>query len=169
MENLEFKSVNNFEVDISNNITGDYEISATSNDVLKSLNTTNESSASSLIEIKTEIQEPSVLYKVASISWLCTTIMAYIIITTAIVSLTLNIVRKNAGKAIFSGVSFIIPIIAMIIASFGRTLHGLNADEIYEFTPYLIIPIMAFIVDIVVEIILFIFCFSKNKNKTPKE
>lgn len=52
MENLEFKSVNNFEVDISNNITGDYEISATSNDVLKSLNTTNESSASSLIDIK---------------------------------------------------------------------------------------------------------------------
>lgn len=89
---------------------------------------------------------------IPSMLWLGTVLTSFVIWIVCIISLVLNIVRKNTGKAIFSGVAFIIPIIDIILATMGRS------TETYFIT------IFAFLVQLLTLIILFIFCFSKNKN-----
>lgn len=73
------------------------------------------------------------------------------------VSLILNITRKNTGKAIFSGIAYIIPIVNIALVTIGSA---------FEILPLLVI---ALIFQIITLIIVFIFCFSKNKNITNNQ
>lgn len=91
---------------------------------------------------------------IPSMLWFGTVLTSFVIWTICIVSLVLNIVRKNTGKAVFSGIAFVIPIIDIILATMGRA-----AEAVF-------ITIFAFFVQLVTLIVLFIFCFSKNKNVT---
>ena len=90
------------------------------------------------------------------IAYIMHEIIVYNIITvlitliTSIISLTLNCIRKNVGKAIFSGIA--------ICAS---ALYAMNEGVIN-----IVIFFMAFLLEIIVEILAIIFCFSK---KTIKE
>ena len=73
----------------------------------------------------------------------------------------LNCVRKNVGKAIFSGIGIAVPIISMIISTIGRTL--VLVEEETELGMFL--GILAIVLEIIVGIISFIFLFSKDKRK----
>ena len=74
-------------------------------------------------------------------------IIVLITLITSIISLTLNCVRKNVGKAIFS----------LCVSA----LYAMNEGVIN-----IVIFFMAFLLEIIVEILAIIFCFSK---KTIKE
>lgn len=91
---------------------------------------------------------------IPSMLWLGTILTSFVIWIVCIISLVLNIIRKNTGKAIFSGIAFIIPIIDIILATMGRA------------TETSLVTIFAFLIQMIVLIIVFIFCFSKNKNVT---
>lgn len=80
---------------------------------------------------------------------------------TCIVSLILNCVRKNIGKAIFSGVGLIVPLISTFIYSLGKTMYAINEDGMS-----VCIFALALILEVVVEILALIFCFSKNNKKS---
>lgn len=101
------------------------------------------------------------------IAYIMHEIIVYNIITvlitliTSIISLTLNCIRKNVGKAIFSGIAIVIPSIAYIIFLCASALYAMNEGVIN-----IVIFFMAFLLEIIVEILAIIFCFSK---KTIKE
>ena len=88
-------------------------------------------------------------------------ITVLITLITSIISLTLNCARKNVGKAIFSGIAIVIPSIAYIIFLCALALYAMNEGVIN-----IVIFFMAFLLEIIVEILAIIFCFSK---KTIKE
>ncbi len=94
------------------------------------------------------------LYKINLYSYL----FSIVIWITCIVSLVLNCIRKNVGKAVFSGVGLIVPFIAMFFYSLGKMEYAINEDGIS-----VAIFLLALILEVIVEILAFIFCFSKSK------
>ena len=93
--------------------------------------------------------------------WIGTIVLSFLIWIICIIPLILNCVRKNVGKAIFSGIGIAVPIISMIISTIGRTL--VLVEEETELGMFLCI--LAMVLEIVVGIISFIFLFSKDKRK----
>lgn len=86
--------------------------------------------------------------------------LTYIIGITCLLSLILNCIRRNIGKAIFSGVGLIIPIITYVAISYGKLMFTINRSVIS-----LVMCMSAVIVNIIIEILALTFCFAKNKNK----
>ena len=107
MENLEFESINNFRIASSvDSIVGNIE-----------------SSKTSTIEKDVGYDDDYIVQsKTTSFMWIGTIILSFFIWIICIISLILNCVRKNVGKAIFSGIGIAVPIISMIISTIGRTL-----------------------------------------------
>lgn len=145
MENLEFESINNFKIatssvdSVTTGITVDQpplKASDGRNDYIEQLQTTN-------------------------FMWMGTVLLSIIIWVICIISLILNCVRKNVGKAVFSGIGIAVPIVSMIISTIGRTL--VLDEEETELGMFLCI--LAIVLEIVVGIISFIFLFSKDKRK----
>ena len=101
-----------------------------------------------------------------SVMWIGTVLISFVIWITCVISLILNCVRKNVGKAVFSGIGLVIPILSIFISTIGKTFVELE-DGMEGIGMFL--AILAIVIEVVVEIIAFIFCFSKNKNKTPNE
>lgn len=146
MENLEFESINNFRIASSvDSIVGNIELSKTST-----------------IEKDVGYDDDYIVQsKTTSFMWIGTIILSFFIWIICIISLILNCVRKNVGKAIFSGIGIAVPIISMIISTIGRTL--VLVEEETELGMFL--GILAIVLEIIVGIISFIFLFSKDKRK----
>ena len=146
MENLEFESINNFRIASSvDSIVGNIE-----------------SSKTSTIEKDVGYDDDYIVQsKTTSFMWIVTIILSFFIWIICIISLILNCVRKNVGKAIFSGIGIAVPIISMIISTIGRTL--VLVEEETELGMFL--GILAIVLEIIVGIISFIFLFSKDKRK----
>lgn len=146
MENLEFESINNFRIASSvDSIVGNIE-----------------SSKTSTIEKDVGYDDDYIVQsKTTSFMWIGTIVLSFLIWIICIISLILNCVRKNVGKAIFSGIGIAVPIISMIISTIGRTL--VLVEEETELGMFLCI--LAMVLEIVVGIISFIFLFSKDKRK----
>lgn len=146
MENLEFESINNFRIASSvDSIVGNIE-----------------SSKTSTIEKDVGYDDDYIVQsKTTSFMWIGTIILSFFIWIICIISLILNCVRKNVGKAIFSGIGIAVPIISMIISTIGRTL--VLVEEETEVGMFLCI--LAIVLEIIVGIISFIFLFSKDKRK----
>lgn len=146
MENLEFESINNFKIASSvDSIVGNIE-----------------SSKTSTIEKDVGYDDDYIVQsKTTSFMWIGTIILSFFIWIICIISLILNCVRKNVGKAIFSGIGIAVPIISMIISTIGRTL--VLVEEETELGMFL--GILAIVLEIIVGIISFIFLFSKDKRK----
>jgi hypothetical protein len=146
MENLEFESINNFRIASSvDSIVGNIE-----------------SSKTSTIEKDVGYDDDYIVQsKTTSFMWIGTIILSFFIWIICIISLILNCVRKNVGKAIFSGIGIAVPIISMIISTIGRTL--VLVEEETELGMFL--GILAIVLEIIVGIISFIFLFSKDKRK----
>ena len=146
MENLEFESINNFRIASSvDSIVGNIE-----------------SSKTSTIEKDVGYDDDYIVRsKTTSFMWIGTIILSFFIWIICIISLILNCVRKNVGKAIFSGIGIAVPIISMIISTIGRTL--VLVEEETELGMFL--GILAIVLEIIVGIISFIFLFSKDKRK----
>ena len=142
MENLEFESINNFRIASSvDSIVGNIE-----------------SSKTSTIEKDVGYDDDYIVQsKTTSFMWIGTIILSFFIWIICIISLILNCVRKNVGKAIFSGIGIAVPIISMIISTIGRTL--VLVEEETE------LGMLAIVLEIIVGIISFIFLFSKDKRK----
>lgn len=146
MENLEFESINNYRIASSvDSIVGNIE-----------------SSKTSTIEKDVGYDDDYIVQsKTTSFMWIGTIILSFFIWIICIISLILNCVRKNVGKAIFSGIGIAVPIISMIISTIGRTL--VLVEEETELGMFL--GILAIVLEIIVGIISFIFLFSKDKRK----
>ena len=146
MENLEFESINIFRIASSvDSIVGNIE-----------------SSKTSTIEKDVGYDDDYIVQsKTTSFMWIGTIILSFFIWIICIISLILNCVRKNVGKAIFSGIGIAVPIISMIISTIGRTL--VLVEEETELGMFL--GILAIVLEIIVGIISFIFLFSKDKRK----
>ena len=144
MENLEFESINNFRIATSseNNRTK-------VDDTVRTPITRDPHYNDDYIEQTQTI----------NFMWMGTILLSIIIGVICIISLILNCVRKNDGKATFSGIGIAVPIISMLISTFGRALV-LTGAEIGMF-----LCILAIALEIVVGIISFIFLFSKDKRK----
>lgn len=78
---------------------------------------------------------------------------------TCIISLILNCVRKNIGKAVLSGVGLIVPLISIFIYSLAKTMYAINENGMSIF-----IFALALMLEVMVEILALVFCFSKNKS-----
>ena len=147
MENLEFESINNFRIASSvDSIVGNIESSKTST-IEK--------------DVGYDDDDYIVQSKTTSFMWIGTIVLSFLIWIICIISLILNCVRKNVGKAIFSGIGIAVPIISMIISTIGHTL--VLVEEETELGMFLCI--LAMVLEIVVGIISFIFLFSKDKRK----
>ena len=146
MENLEFESINNFRIASSvDSIVGNIE-----------------SSKTSTIEKDVGYDDDYIVQsKTTSFMWIGTIVLSFLIWIICIISLILNCVRKNVGKAIFSGIGIAVPIISMIISTMGNSL--VQIEE--EIGLGMFLCILAMILEIVVGIISFIFLFSKDKRK----
>ena len=146
MENLEFESINNF------------RIASSPDEVLGTI----ESSKTSTIKEDVGYDDDYIVQsKTTSFMWIGTILLSFIIWAICIISLILNCVRKNVGKAIFSGIGIAVPIVSMIISTIGRTL--VLVEEETELGMFL--GILAIVLEIIVGIISFIFLFSKDKRK----
>ncbi len=93
-------------------------------------------------------------------SWVGIILLSFVVWLVCIISLILNIVKKNPGKAIFSGIGLIAPIVAIILASVGRSMIMLDDELNIGIIPLIIGAIL----QVVFIIVPFIFCFSKNRN-----
>ena len=89
--------------------------------------------------------------------WAGTILLSFIVWIVCIISLILNIVRKNVGKAVFSGVGLVLPILAIFIATLGRVISST------------IVIGIAILIQIITIILSFIFCFSKNKKAVTQQ
>ena len=146
MENLEFESINNF------------RIASSPDEVLGTI----ESSKTSTIKEDVGYDDDYIVEsKTTSFMWIGTILLSFIIWAICIISLILNCVRKNVGKAIFSGIGIAVPIVSMIISTMGNSL--VQIEE--EIGLGMFLCILAMILEIVVGIISFIFLFSKDKRK----
>ena len=107
-----------------------------------------------------EVEEIEYANTFANLAWGCTILTSFVVWIVCIVSLILNITKKNTGKAIVSGIGIIVPIATIFLTTIGRAL--LSTDDEINFG---IIPLICGVVlQIIFIIIPFIFCFSKNKN-----
>ena len=141
MENLEFESINNFRIASSvDTVVGNID-----------------SYRSSTLEDGDDYRMQSTI---TNFMWMGTILLSFIIWIICVISLILNCVRKNVGKAIFSGIGIAVPIISMIISTIGRTL--VLVEEETELGMFL--GILAIVLEIIVGIISFIFLFSKDKR-----
>ena len=144
MENLEFESINNF------------RIASSVDSVVKNLDSSKTST------VKDDEYDS---YRMQSVStnlmWTGTILLSIIVWVICIISLILNCVRKNVGKAVFSGIGIAVPIVSMIISTIGRILF--EGEE--ETGLGMFLCILAIVLEIVVGIISFIFLFSKDKRK----
>ena len=145
MENLEFESINNF------------SIASSPDEVLGTI----ESSKTSTIKEDAGYDDYIVQSKTTSFMWIGTILLSFIIWAICIISLILNCVRKNVGKAIFSGIGIAVPIVSMIISTMGNSLVQIEEETGLG----MFLCILAIVLEIVVGIISFIFLFSKDKRK----
>jgi magnesium-transporting ATPase (P-type) len=95
------------------------------------------------------------LHKISIYSYL----LSLVIWITCIISLILNCVRKNIGKAVFSGIGLIVPLISIFIYSLSKTMYAINENGMS-----ICIFSLALILEVVVEILALVFCFSKNRS-----
>ena len=145
MENLEFESINNFRIAFSpDEVVG-----------------TIESSKTSTIKEDVGYDDYIVQSKTTSFMWIGTILLSFIIWAICIISLILNCVRKNVGKAIFSGIGIAVPIVSMIISTMGNSLVQIEEETGLG----MFLCILAIVLEFVVGIISFIFLFSKDKRK----
>lgn len=146
MENLEFESINNF------------RIASSPDEVLGTI----ESSKTSTIKKDVGYDDDYIVQsKTTSFMWIGTILLSFIIWAICIISLILNCVRKNVGKAIFSGIGIAVPIVSMIISTMGNSLVQIEEETGLG----MFLCILAIVLEIVVGIISFIFLFSKDKRK----
>lgn len=145
---MRYSSVNNFEIIIDNEM-GTKIAKA---DVSKAVN------AVSIDEV-VETPPMRMTDTIVNYMWGGTILISFLVWTTCIVSLILNCVKKNVGKAVFAGVSLVVPIIAIVISTLGRSMYQLEDEGIGA-----VLVTIALILQIVVEILAFIFCFSKKKG-----
>ena len=146
MENLEFESINNF------------SIASSPDEVLGTI----ESSKTSTIKKYVGYDDDYIVQsKTTSFMWIGTILLSFIIWAICIISLILNCVRKNVGKAIFSGIGIAVPIVSMIISTMGNSLVQIEEETGLG----MFLCILAIVLEIVVGIISFIFLFSKDKRK----
>ena len=146
MENLEFESINNF------------RIASSPDEVLETI----ESSKTSTIKKDVGYDDDYIVQsKTTSFMWIGTILLSFIIWAICIISLILNCVRKNVGKAIFSGIGIAVPIVSMIISTMGNSLVQIEEETGLG----MFLCILAIVLEIVVGIISFIFLFSKDKRK----
>lgn len=145
-----------------------YAMTNTENDIEKE-----ESTATTLIDLKEEQRNVkddykekyssektgTIAYWLHKISMYCYP-LSLVIWITCIISLILNCVRKNIGKAVFSGVGLIVPLISIFIYSLAKTMYAINENG-----TSICIFALAFILEVVVEILALLFCFSKKKMK----
>lgn len=196
MENLEFESVNNFRIakeSVDSVIAPINTVNGTSVNTTYNRNTINSNyntsynSASNTLSSSKKVEDiisPADEFiqndetvstiktydSVANLAttnfmWMGTILLSFVIWIICTVSLILNCVRKNVGKAIFSGIGLIVPLLSIFISTLGRVF--VQGEELVGIGMFLVI--LAIIIEIVVGIMAFIFCFSKNKNKTPNE
>lgn len=196
MENFEFESVNNLKIakeSVDGVIAPINTVNGTSANLTYNRNTinsnyntsynssSNTSSSSRKVEdiispadefiqndeivstVKT--YDSAVNLSTTNLMWIGTILLSFVIWIICTVSLILNCVRKNVGKAIFSGIGLIVPLLSIFISTLGRVF--VQGEELVGIGMFLVI--LAIIIEIVVGIMAFIFCFSKNKNKTPNE
>ena len=140
---MEYKSINNFEVAVS-----------------KKGNTTKMLNDS----ITTIPNNADTSLHGHNMSGTITILISILILIICIISLILNCVKKNTGKAIFSGIGIIVPIISMAISTVSSLfIQGAGRAGIAT-TINMLLYIFAIILDLVFGIISFIFCFSKDKR-----
>lgn len=154
---MKFESINNFKIDIDNS-----EI--TMNEVNQVIVAKKNLSVDEFPPVSNISDDICVRdnYNSTLINLMCsgTIMLTFVVWLVCVISLILNIVKKNVGKAIFSGIGFIVSIISVFVSTFGRTLY-----EIEESGIGLAIVIFAVVLELVFLIMSFVFCFSKNKNK----
>lgn len=107
--------------------------------------------------------EPAVMPVINAV-WFGTIMTAFIVWIVCIISLILNVTRRNNGKAIFSGIGILAPIICIFMATLGRVLALTELRTVAG----LVMVGTAAIIQVIFIIVPFIFCFSKNKNKENK-
>lgn len=86
-------------------------------------------------------------------------IIIVVTVIICVISLILNCIRRNIGKAVFSGIGIIIPIISHFLLMSEATLYNINGKIANS-----IIFFVTFILEILVGILSVIFCFSKLKK-----
>ena len=140
MENLEFESINNFRIASSvDTVVGNID-----------------SYRSSTLEDDYRMQST-----ITNFMWMGTILLSFIIWIICVISLILNCVKRNVGKAIFSGIGIAIPLISCFISGIGKTFVEIE-DNLVGVGVFLCI--LAIILELVFGIISFIFCFSKDKR-----
>ncbi|MBP3708636.1 MAG: hypothetical protein J6J36_08605 [Clostridia bacterium] len=155
---MKFESINNFEVGINNSKVSMNEESKAIiakkdiEDIISNVNTSDEYD----MDYKTYDED----YTLVNWMWGGTIILAFVVWIVCLISLIMNIVKKNVGKAIFSGIGLIVPIISIFVSTMGRTMFQLEENGIS-----LAIVIFALLLELVFTILSFVFCFSKDKNK----
>lgn len=158
---MEFNSIDNFEVTINN----DNCKKIAKKDVSNAISSVEGNKSNRIRETKpiiggednecTEMAET--WYSANNFMWLGTILISFAIWITCIVSLVLNCTRRNVGKAVFSGIGLIVPFITITISSIGRSIFEMEESGIGT-----ILVVLALIIQLVVEIVAFIFCFSKS-------
>lgn len=161
MENLEFESINNFRIAIQSEESVTKPITPANTSTSYKNNTVNSNYNSTSYSNTYNNKNTT-----NSVMWIGTVLISFVIWITCVISLILNCVRKNVGKAVFSGIGLVIPILSIFISTIGKTFVELE-DGMEGIGMFL--AILAIVIEVVVEIIAFIFCFSKSKNKTPNE
>ena len=142
MENLEFESINNFRIASSvDTVAGNID-----------------SYRSSTLEDGDDYRMQSTI---TNFMWMGTILLSFIIWIICAISLILNCVKRNVGKAIFSGIGIAIPLISCFISGIGKTFVEIE-DNLVGVGVFLCI--LAIILELVFGIISFIFCFSKDKR-----
>ena len=140
---MEYKSINNFEVAVSQK-----------GNTTKMLNDS----------ITTIPNNADTSLQGYNMSGTITILISILILIICIISLILNCVKKNTGKAIFSGIGIIVPIISMAISTVSSLfIQGAGRAGIAT-TINMLLYIFAIILELVFGIISFIFCFSKDKR-----
>lgn len=140
---MEYKSINNFEVAVSQK-----------GNTTKMLNDS----------ITTIPNNADTSLQGHNMSGTITILISILILIICIISLILNCVKKNTGKAIFSGIGIIVPIISMAISTVSSLfIQGAGRAGIAT-TINMLLYIFAIILELVFGIISFIFCFSKDKR-----
>lgn len=151
---MEYISVNNKEFKIAKTST---------NNIVTSIDTVenNTESTRTLLSLKTteeELNEEAQQYRGINMMWASTVMLSFVVWIVCIVSLVLNVLRKNVGKAVFSGVGILIPLLVIFMSTVGRILSvsGMALGSV--------ICYIALLVEIITLILSFIFCFSKDKK-----
>lgn len=157
---MKFNSIDNFEVTINNEDC----IKIAKKDASSVMSPANKSDSNRVgvntVPIINAIDEQpatTIWNGINSFMWVGTILISFVIWITCIVSLVLNCTRKNVGKAVFSGIGLIVPFITITISSIGRSIFEMEESGIG-----IVLVILALIVQLVVGIMAFIFCFSKS-------